>query len=135
MTLSAFLCVYLQCMNIESAREYCLSLPMATEDMPFGPECLVLRVGGRIFACIGLEWPDYFVMKCDPDLAIDLRDRYPEIAPAWHWNKRHWNQVSLAGTLSDDFIAGLIRHSYSLVVAKLPKVFRSDHPEILTVRR
>ena len=79
-------------MNIEEIREYCLSLPMSTEDMPFDDEHLVLRVCGKIFACIALDRPDYFVLKCDPDYAIELRDSYSEIEPAWHWNKRHWNK-------------------------------------------
>ena len=118
-------------MNIEFVREYCLSLPLATEDMAFGEEeFLLFRVCEKIFACIGFEHPDYFVLKADSEYCIDLRDHHPEIEPAWHWNKKYWNQVSLIGSLSDDFIKSLIRHSYSEVVKKLPKKVRNEYPEI-----
>lgn len=118
-------------MNIESVREYCLSLPLVTEDMAFGDDYLLLRVGNRIFACVGLVRNDYIAMKCAPDYALELRDKYPEIEPAWHWNKKYWNQVSLAGSLSDDFIKRLISHSYSQVVDKLPKTFLSNNPSLM----
>lgn len=121
-------------MNIETFRAYCLSLPLVTEDSAFGPEYLLFRVENKIFACVGLERPDYFVVKCDADYAIDLRDRYPEIAPAWHWNKRYWNQISFRGALTDDFIESLVRHSYSEVVKKLPARFRTAHPEAAAVK-
>ena len=117
-------------MNIESVREYCLSLPLATEDMAFGEEHLLFRVCGKIFACIGLERPDYFVLKADADYCIDLRDHHTEIEPAWHWNKKYWNQISLRGALSDNFIKSMIRHSYSEVVKKLPKKVRNEYPDI-----
>lgn len=120
-------------MNIEEIREYCLSLPMSTEDMPFGDEYLVLRVCGKIFACIGLDRPDYFVLKCDPDYAIELRDSYPEIEPAWHWNKRHWNQHRLGGELSSELIKSLIRHSYTMVVKKLPRKIKDEYPELTEI--
>lgn len=120
-------------MDIESIREYCLSLPLATEDMPFGEDCLVIRLCGKIFACIGLTRPDYFVLKCDPDYAIDLQDRYPEITPAWHWNKKHWIQLQLRGSLQDSIITSLIHHSYAQVAAKLGKKVKEAHPEILLV--
>ena len=88
-------------MNIESVREYCLSLPMAGEDTAFGEEYLLFRVCGKIFACYGFVREDYFVVKCEPDYAVDLRERYADIEPAWHWNKRYWNQLRLNGTLGD----------------------------------
>ena len=112
-------------MNIESIREYCLSLPMASEDMGLGEDYLLFRVCGKIFACYGFVREDYFVLKVDPDYALELRDRYTEISPAWHWNKKYWNEVSMAGSLSDDFIKSLIRHSYAEVVKKLPKKLQS----------
>lgn len=115
-------------MNPESLREYCLSLPMATEDMAFGPDHLLFRVYGKIFACIGLTNPDYFVLKADPDYAIDLKDSHPEITPAWHWNKKYWIQISLKGTLSDPFIRSLIRHSFTQVTRTLPKKLQSTLP-------
>lgn len=111
-------------MNIESVREYCLSLPHATEDFPFDETTLAFRIGGRIFAMIDLERTEWFVLKCNPDMAIELREKYAEISPAWHMNKRHWNQINLFGYLSEELICSLIRHSYSLVFDKLPKAIR-----------
>lgn len=119
-------------MNIESFREYCLSLPLTSEDMPFGDDCLIIRVCGKIFACIGLTASDYVVLKCDPDYAVELRDRYEYIQPAWHWNKKYWNQHYL-DFLPDDLVISLIRHSYSQVVAKMPKKIRTENPEITEV--
>ena len=120
-------------MNIEEIREYCLSLPMATEDMAFGEDYLLFRVCNRIFGCVGLTRQNYFVVKCDADYALDLRDRYPEIQPAWHWNKKYWNQLCPRGSLTDSFIRELIRHSYAEVVKKLPKRTVAAFPELLTV--
>jgi predicted DNA-binding protein (MmcQ/YjbR family) len=118
-------------MNIEEARIYALSLPHVTEDMPFGDDYLTIRVMGKIFMCINLARPDRLTMKCEPDKAVDLRDRYVEITGAWHWNKRHWNDVRLVhGALSDDFVRHLIRHSYAQVVKGLPMKVRRMYPEM-----
>ena len=121
-------------MNIESVREYCLSLPETSEDMAFGEDYLLLRVCGKIFACYGFACNDYFVLKSDADYAVELRDRYSEIVPAWHWNKRYWNGVSLCGTLSDEFVKSLIRHSYAEVVKKLPVKTKKAYPHILEIK-
>lgn len=108
-------------MDVEALRSYCLALPMASEDFPFDETTLVFRVKGKIFAMIDLEDTTWFVLKCDPDYAVELRESHPEITGAWHMNKKHWNQVNLYGLLSDELIQSLIRHSYDLVVKKLPK--------------
>ena len=121
-------------MNIEDFREYCLSLPMATEDMPFGDDCVIFRVCNKIFACASLGSNDYYALKCNPEYAIELRERYSDIEPAWHWNKKYWNQIRLQGTLPNDLVKSLIRHSYAEVVAKLPKKTKLELPEILTVK-
>ena len=120
-------------MNIESVREYCLSLPLVTEAFPFDERTLVFRILGKIFACVDLERPECVTMKCNADYALELREVHPEIEGAWHWNKKYWNQVNLYGTLEDDFIQALIRHSYSEVVKKLKKQERMEHPEIMEV--
>lgn len=120
-------------MDVESVRDYCLSLPRATEDFPFDDVTLAFRVEGRIFAMVDLESIDWFVLKCDPERAVELRERYSEITPAWHMNKRHWNQINLFGSLSDELVCALIRHSYSAVVLKLPRSVRQAHPEITAV--
>ena len=120
-------------MNIEEIREYCLSLPMTSEDMAFGEEYLLQRVCGKIFACIALERSESLVLKCDPAYAVELRERYREIEPAWHWNKRYWNQHSLHGSLTTDFIKSLIRHSYREVVKKLPGRIKTSNPALLEI--
>lgn len=108
-------------MDIESLREYCLSLPLATEDMPFDDTVLVFRLKGKIFACLTLDKPDIIVMKCDPERSMDLRDRYSAIEPAWHWNKKFWNQIHIDGDVDRSLMEELIRHAYNEVNAGLPK--------------
>lgn len=122
-------------MNIEEVRDYCLSLPMVTEDLAFGDEHLLFRIMNKIFACVSFELQDYVTMKCDPELAVEIRDLYTEIKPAWHWNKKYWNQVNIRGNLSQDFIKSLIRHSYSEVVKKLPKKYSLEFPEITSISK
>ena len=121
-------------MNIESIRDYCLSLPLATEDFPFDETTLAFRVQGKIFAMIDLDDTEWFVLKCNPDYAVELRDKYPEIKGAWHMNKKHWNQINLSGGLQDDLIQELIRHSYAEVVRKIPNKLKQTHEEVLTVQ-
>ena len=121
-------------MNVESLREYCLSLPLATEDFPFDETTLVFRVVGKIFAMLELERPDVVSLKCNPDYALQLREKHPEISGAWHMNKKYWNQVNLSGHLEDELVQGLVRHSYAEVVKKLTRKERAEHEEITTVR-
>lgn len=120
-------------MNIEDVRLYCLSLPLATEDFPFDDTTLAFRVLGKIFAMIDLENTQWFVLKCDPDYAIDLRDKHPEIAGAWHMNKKYWNQIDLFGALPDNLIISLINHSYAEVVKKMTRKARTANPQITTI--
>lgn len=108
-------------MDIETVRDYCLSLPLVTEDFPFDETTLVFRIGRKIFAMMDLENTEWFVLKCQPEYALELREQYPEIAPAWHMNKKYWNQLNLFGSLSDKLVHSLIRHSYNQVVEKIPK--------------
>lgn len=122
-------------MNVETAREYCLSLPLATEDFPFDESVLAFRVAGKVFAMIDLEDTGWFVMKCQPEYSLELRDAYPEITLAWHMNKKHWNQISMTGFLTDELIRSLIRHSYQEVVKKLPKKIKQTNPVILNVKQ
>lgn len=113
-------------MDIEQAREYCLSLPHVTEDFPFDETTLAFRIGGKIFAMMDLEDTEWFVLKCEPERALELRERYPEISAAWHMNKKHWNQLNLFGSLADTLVQELIRHSYNEVVKKMPKKLKSE---------
>jgi len=113
-------------MSIETIREYCLSLPQATEDFPFDESTLAFRIERKIFAVIDLENVEWFALKCDPNYAIELRDKFSEISGAWHMNKKYWNQLNIFGSLSDKLIQNLIRHSYNEVVKKIPKKTRLE---------
>ncbi len=112
-------------MDLESFREYCLSKPAASEDMPFGEDVLVFRVGGKMFALASLdEIPATANLKCDPDLALELRDRYEQVRPGYHMNKKHWNTVEIDSGIPDAELHKMIDHSYELVVKRLPDVKR-----------
>ena len=117
-------------MDIESIREYCLSLPKVTEDFPFDDTTLVFRIGGKIFAIMDLEDASKLTLKSDPNQALILRDKYSEISGAWHMNKKYWNQLNLYGQLSDTLVKQLIRHSYSEVVKKFPKRRQQEFPNL-----
>ena len=109
-------------MDLPQFREYCLSKPRATEGTPFGPDVLVFKVAGKMFALAALdEMPTTVNLKCDPDWALDLRDRYEEVRPGYHMNKKHWNTVEIEGTIPDAELRKMIDHSYDLVVETLPK--------------
>ena len=108
-------------MNIESLRDYCLAKAGVVETMPFGPDTLVFKVLDKIFLLIGLNNPDSFNVKCDPEKAISLRDEYEEVQPGYHMNKTHWNTVSMIGRLTEPQLKEMIDHSYDLVVSSLPK--------------
>jgi predicted DNA-binding protein (MmcQ/YjbR family) len=109
-------------MDLEQFREYCLSKRGATEDTPFGPDVLVFKVGGKMFALAALDQvPSTVNLKCDPDLALDLRDRYEQVRPGYHMNKKHWNTVEIEGSIADIDLRKMIDHSYDLVITKLPK--------------
>jgi predicted DNA-binding protein (MmcQ/YjbR family) len=112
-------------MNVESFRDYCLSKPAATESTPFGPEDIVFKVEGKMFALLALdEVPPASNLKCHPDLALELRDRYEQVRPGYHMNKKHWNTVVLDGVIPEREIGKMIDHSYELVVQSLPKAKR-----------
>jgi predicted DNA-binding protein (MmcQ/YjbR family) len=109
-------------MDLAQVREYCLSKPLANEGMPFGSDVLVFKVGGKIFALTALDDLSATVnLKCDPDLALDLRDRYEQVRPGYHMNKKHWNTVEIDTGISDAELRKMIDHSYDLVVRRLPK--------------
>jgi len=109
-------------MYLAQFREYCLSKPRATEGTPFGPDVLVFKVGGKMFALAALdEVPTTVNLKCDPDLALDLRDRYEQVTPGYHMNKKHWNTVEIETGIPDAEVRKMIDHSYDLVANSLPK--------------
>ena len=109
-------------MNLEELRKYCLSLPLVTEDMPFGEDILVFRIYNRIFALTNLECNPVSVnLKCNPERAVELREQYPnKIVAGYHMNKKHWNTVLLE-SLPLTLIKKMIQHSYDQVLTKVPK--------------
>ena len=113
-------------MNIESFRDYCLAKKGVTEELPFGPDTLVFKVMGKMFALTGIDTFDFVNLKCDPERAIDLRAEYPSITPGYHMNKAQWNSVGCDGTVQDSLFIELIDHSYDLVVAGLTKSKKAE---------
>lgn len=111
-------------MTLAILRDYCLSLLGVTEDTPFDPTTLCFRVGGKIFAIMDMEVFEYVNLKCDPERAIELRERYSGITPGYHMNKKLWNSVSVIGNVPDSLILELTNHSYELIKASLPKKVR-----------
>ena len=112
-------------MDLESLRNYCLSKKSASEDMPFGEDTLVFRVLGKIFALTSLDTEGCRVnLKCNPDYAIELREKFEDIQPGYHMNKKHWNTVNCENGLDSALIKSLIDHSYELIVQSMTKAQR-----------
>lgn len=103
-------------MDIELLREYCLTKPNAEETFPFGPDNLVFKVNGKMFLLVGLDnQPLQFNVKCDPEKALELRERYSCVLPGYHMNKKYWNTVIIDGSLSNEELKEFIDDSYILV--------------------
>lgn len=115
-------------MTIDEMQAHCASKPGVSWDTPFGPDVLVLRVAGKIFMLAPLDDPGTINLKCDPERAIELRERYDGIVPGYHMNKRHWNTVDVTGSVPRKLLLELIDHSYELVRASLPKKVREGLP-------
>jgi predicted DNA-binding protein (MmcQ/YjbR family) len=109
-------------MDLEAIRKYCLEKKNAKESFPFGETTLVFKVSCKIFLLIGLDnLPLQFNVKCDPDHAVELRESYSSVIPAFHMNKTHWNTIIVNGQLSGNQIREMIDASYKLVVKTLPQ--------------
>ncbi len=103
--------------------------------MPFGETVVVFKVGDKMFGLASLdEVPTTVNLKCDPDLALELRDRYEQVRPGYHMNKKHWNTVELSSGIPNTEITKMIDHSYDLVVQSLPKG-RARRPVAPTTKR
>lgn len=129
-------------MDIETFRDFCLSLPATTEGLPFGDDVLVFKVEGKIFALINLNKPNGFNVKCDPEKAIALREKYDCVKAGYHMNKKHWNTIYFGGfdtefetALTQRQLQHWIRHSYELIVSRLPKKIRGVLQKELENRR
>jgi predicted DNA-binding protein (MmcQ/YjbR family) len=113
-------------MDLEQFREYCLNKPHVTEGMPFGEDVLVFKVAGKMFALARLDQvPATANLKCDPGLALELRDRYEQARPGCHMNKKHWNTVEIDNQIPEAELCKMIDHSYELVVKSLSKAERA----------
>lgn len=113
-------------MNIETLRNYCLSKQGAVEEFPFDEYTPVYKVGNKMFALSSLTGELSINLKCDPEKAIDLRERYPAVQPGYHMSKLHWNTVYIDGSIPSALIFEWIDDSYNLVFQKLPASQRNS---------
>jgi predicted DNA-binding protein (MmcQ/YjbR family) len=111
-------------MNIEELRDYCLSKNGVTEDFPFDETTLVFKVMGKMFVLTDLEGPLSLNLKCNPEKAAELRERYQSVQPGYHMNKKHWNTIVVSEMTNDKLVYQWIDDSYELVVKSLPAKFR-----------
>ena len=112
-------------MTATELRDYCLSLLGTYEEFPFGPNTSAFKVAGKIFALSQLSgYPLSVSLKCDPPLAEELRKAHSAVVAGYHLNKRHWNTVTIDGSLSDEMISDMVEDSYDLIVSKLPRAQR-----------
>jgi predicted DNA-binding protein (MmcQ/YjbR family) len=112
-------------MNYDDAKNYLLSKPAVREDYPFGPEVMVPKIKGKMFATLGMEKGlGHMNLKCDPAQAQELRDLFEAVKPGYHMNKLHWNTIILDGSIPQGEIERMIDHSYALVIKKLKRVER-----------
>lgn len=117
-------------MNIEEFRDYCVAKPGVTEETPFGPDTLVFKVMGKMFALSGIDNFEFINLKCDPDDAIELRERFTSVQPGYHMNKKLWNSVYVNDDAPDQEIYKWIDDSYDLIVASLPKKVQAELADI-----
>jgi len=108
-------------LNLEELREYCLAKAGVTEGLPFGEDTLVFKVGEKLFLLTSISLGYQFNVKCDPELAVELREQHPEVTPGYHMNKKLWNTVKMDGNLTDKKLCTMIDHSYEQVFAGLPR--------------
>ncbi|HEY4023099.1 MAG TPA: MmcQ/YjbR family DNA-binding protein [Pseudonocardiaceae bacterium] len=109
-------------MTPEQVAALALGMAEVTEERPFGPDVDVYKVAGKVFVIAGArEDPPRVTLKCEPSLAVHLREQYPAVTPGYHTNKRLWNTVLLDGSIPSDEIEDMVEHSYRQVIASLPK--------------
>lgn len=113
-------------MNIEDFRDYCLSKTGTSEHFPFDNRTLVFKVGGKMFALTDVDEFNSVNLKCDPERSIELRETYAGVKPGYHMSKIHWNTVSVYEDVPVSLIFDLIDHSYTLILASLPKKIKNE---------
>ncbi len=113
--------------TLDALRAQLLGKPATTEEQPFGPDALVFKVLGKMFALVAWELnPMHLTVKCDPTLAPLLRAQYPSIQPGYHMSKAHWNTITLDGTIPDEELWEMIEESYDLVCQGLTRAQRAS---------
>lgn len=115
-------------MFLEELRAHCLQKTGVSEGFPFDQRTLVFKVFGKMFALMDVEDFDSVNLKCDPEKAVELRERFQAIQSGFHMNKKHWNTVRLYEDVDDSVLLELVDHSYDLVFASLPKKMRDENP-------
>ncbi len=113
-------------MDIEKVRKYCLKKKGVTEGLPFGEDTLVFKVMGKMFCLLSLSRSFGINLKCDPEFAVELREKYEGVTPGYHMNKKYWNTVTLDGNIPEKEILSWIDHSYEMVVNSLPQKVRAE---------
>ena len=108
-------------MNLETVRNYCLGLEGTTEGFPFDDETLVFKIQNKMYCLMNMTPPWSINLKCDPEIALELREEYPAVSPGYHMNKKHWNTVTLDGSIKDEVVCKWIKNSYELVLKSLPR--------------
>ncbi len=108
-------------MNIEDFRDYCLAKKGVTEECPFGPDILVFKVMGKMFALTDIDQFESINLKCNPEVAVLIREKYDAVQPGYHMNKQHWNTILMNGSIGDPLLKKWIDHSYDLVAASLTR--------------
>ena len=113
-------------MNLDQFREYCLHFKGVTEQLSFDENTLVFKVMGKMFALCNMMEFEFCNLKCNPEKAMELREKFLEVTPAWHMSKKHWNSVNFNGELNDNQIKEWISDSYNLVIDKMPKKLKEE---------
>ena len=113
-------------MHIEELRDFCLSLPLVEEKFPFDQETLVFYIAGKMFCLANINQFDSVNVKCDPEKAIELREKFHAVLPGYHMNKKNWNTIKVNEDAQNTMIKDWIKDSYNLVILTLPKSKRPD---------
>lgn len=113
-------------MNIEHLLDHCMAKKGVEETFPFGPDTLVFKVMGKVFALISLSNPNQVNLKCNPEKALDFRANFMAVIPAFHMNKKHWNTVQFNEDVCDILILEMVNDSYNLVIAKIPQKLKLE---------
>lgn len=117
-------------MDSTELREALLNFAGVTEEEPFGPDVIVYKVLGKMYALCAYEKPLTVNLKCEPDYALELRNQFEAVNPGFHMNKKHWNTVTIDGSISNETVMELIQHSYKQVVKGMSKKYQAKVKEM-----